>query len=49
MLCMFYIHSAPDSAAVGKTGSHGRVRTRNQDVTELFDLIPGHTPVEVSA
>ena len=34
-----YIHGAPDSAEMGKVGSHGCVRMRNADIIELFDLV----------
>jgi len=43
-----YIHGSPDSARMGKPGSHGCVRMRNQDVAELFDLVPVGTPVVIS-
>jgi lipoprotein-anchoring transpeptidase ErfK/SrfK len=44
---MIYIHGAPDSAEMGKPGSHGCVRMRNEDVVELFDLVPPYTPVVI--
>jgi len=44
---MIYIHGAPDSAEMGKPGSHGCIRMRNQDVAELFNLVPPYTPVEI--
>lgn len=44
---MIYIHGAPDSAEMGKPGSHGCIRMRNEDVAELFDLVPPYTPVEI--
>jgi lipoprotein-anchoring transpeptidase ErfK/SrfK len=34
---------------MGKPGSHGCVRMRNQDVAELFELVPPYTPVEIRA
>ena len=40
-----YIHGCPDSEAMGKPGSHGCVRMRNQDVIELFDRVPAGLPV----
>lgn len=43
-----YIHGSPDSAEMGKAGSHGCVRMRNRDVAELFDLVPVGTPVVIS-
>jgi len=37
-----YIHGCPDSEPMGKPGSHGCVRMRDQDVIELFDRVaPG--------
>jgi lipoprotein-anchoring transpeptidase ErfK/SrfK len=42
-----YIHGSPDSAQMGRPGSHGCVRMRNQDVAELFDLVPAGTPVTI--
>ena len=44
---MIYIHGAPDSADMGKPGSHGCVRMRNGDVAELFELVPAYTPVVI--
>ena len=42
-----YIHGSPDSATMGKPGSHGCVRMHNADIVELFDLVPVLTPVEI--
>jgi L,D-transpeptidase YbiS len=42
-----YIHGSPDSAVMGKPGSHGCVRMHNADIVELFDLVPVLTPVEI--
>lgn len=42
-----YIHGSPDSAKMGQPGSHGCIRMRNQDVIELFDLVPIRTLVEI--
>ncbi len=42
-----YIHGSPDSAEMGKPGSHGCIRMRNQDIVELFDLVPVRTVVEI--
>jgi len=42
-----YIHGCPDSAEMGRPGSHGCVRMRNADILELFDLVPAGTPVEI--
>ncbi|MFZ2854430.1 MAG: L,D-transpeptidase [Rhodocyclaceae bacterium] len=40
-----YIHGSPDSATMGRPGSHGCIRMRNADVVELFELVPVYTPV----
>jgi len=42
-----YIHGSPDSAEMGKPGSRGCIRMRNEDLVELFDLVPVRTPVEI--
>lgn len=42
-----YIHGSPDTAAMGKPGSHGCIRMRNEDIMELFDLVPRGTPVVI--
>lgn len=42
-----YIHGCPETAEMGKPGSHGCIRMRNRDVIELFDLVPSGTPVEI--
>ena len=42
-----YIHGSPDTAEMGKPGSHGCIRMRNKDIVELFDLVPFRTPVEI--
>lgn len=46
---MIYIHGTPDCEPTGQPGSHGCVRMRNEDIAELFDLIPCYISVEVSA
>ena len=46
---MIYIHGAPDCAAMGEPGSHGCVRMRNDQVAELFDLLPCYTRVDILA
>ncbi len=43
-----YIHGSPDSAEMGKPGSHGCVRMRNEDIVELFERVPAYTEVEIS-
>jgi lipoprotein-anchoring transpeptidase ErfK/SrfK len=42
-----YIHGSPDTAEMGKPGSHGCIRMRNQDIIELFELVPPGTPVVI--
>lgn len=42
-----YIHGSPNTAEMGKPGSHGCIRMRNEDIVELFDLVPILTPVEI--
>ena len=42
-----YIHGSPDTAKMGKPGSIGCIRMRNQDIVELFDRVPAYTPVEI--
>ena len=42
-----YIHGSPDSAEMGKPGSHGCIRMRNKDLVELFDLVPVRTLVDI--
>jgi lipoprotein-anchoring transpeptidase ErfK/SrfK len=40
-----YIHGSPDSAEMGKIGSHGCVRMRNADIVQLFELVTAGTRV----
>jgi len=42
-----YIHGTPDSAQLGKPGSHGCIRMRNADIIELFDRVEAGTAVEI--
>ena len=44
---VIYIHGTHDFAEMGKPGSHGCIRMKNQDIAELFDLVPPYTPVEI--
>lgn len=40
-----YIHGSPDGTEMGKIGSHGCVRMRNDDIVALFDLVAPGTAV----
>jgi L,D-transpeptidase YbiS len=40
-----YIHGTNDEKAIGRPASHGCVRLRNQEMIELFDLVPEGTAV----
>lgn len=42
-----YIHGSPDSAEMGKIGSHGCIRMRNADIVELFDMVDVGTTVQI--
>jgi len=42
-----YIHGSPDQVAMGKPGSRGCVRMRNDDLLELFERVPVGTRVEI--
>ena len=42
-----YIHGSHDLAEMGKIGSHGCIRMRNEDVITLFDLVPVGTTVTI--
>jgi lipoprotein-anchoring transpeptidase ErfK/SrfK len=42
-----YIHGSPDSVEMGKPGSIGCIRMRNQDVMELFEQVAAGTPVDI--
>ena len=44
-----YIHGSPDSVAMGKPGSIGCIRMRNQDIVELFELVPPGAQVSIAA
>lgn len=35
-----YIHGTPDDVMMGIPGSRGCIRMRNQDIIELFDMVP---------
>lgn len=40
-----YIHGCPDTAPIGRPGSHGCIRMRNADVIQLFDQVDNGCPV----
>jgi L,D-transpeptidase YbiS len=44
-----YIHGSPDAVEIGKPGSIGCIRMRNQDIVELFELVPPGTDVTIAA
>ncbi|MDQ3185398.1 MAG: L,D-transpeptidase [Pseudomonadota bacterium] len=43
-----YIHGSPDSVEMGKPGSIGCIRMRNDDLLELFDLVDAGTEVDIN-
>lgn len=43
-----YIHGAPDSEPMGVPRSIGCIRMRNDEIAELFDIVPAGTPVRIS-
>jgi len=43
-----YIHGSPDDVEMGKPGSRGCVRMRNDDVMELFNQVEEGTPVLIT-
>ena len=42
-----YIHGTHEEGLIGKKASHGCIRMLNQDVLELFRIIPTKTPVNI--
>ncbi len=44
-----YIHGSPENVEMGKPGSIGCVRMRNQDIVELFELVAPGTEVRIAA
>ena len=44
-----YIHGSPENVEMGKPGSIGCIRMRNQDIVELFELAPPGTEVRIAA
>ena len=43
-----YIHGSPETATMGRPGSHGCIRMRNDDILELFDAVPIGTRVHIA-
>jgi L,D-transpeptidase YbiS len=44
-----YIHGSPDTAEMGRPGSIGCVRMRNDDILDLFARVPPYTEVDIKA
>ncbi|RWC70740.1 MAG: L,D-transpeptidase [Mesorhizobium sp.] len=44
---LYRIHGSPDWKSIGKSASSGCVRMFNQDVMDLYDRVPGKTPLLV--
>jgi len=42
-----YIHGSPDSVEMGKPGSIGCIRMRNEDILDLFERVKVGTKVEI--
>jgi lipoprotein-anchoring transpeptidase ErfK/SrfK len=42
-----YIHGTQEEGMIGQPASHGCIRMKNQDVIQLFDVIPVGTLVEI--
>ena len=43
-----YIHGSPDDDQLGKPGSHGCIKMRNNDIVRLFDLVDVGTKVYIT-
>jgi lipoprotein-anchoring transpeptidase ErfK/SrfK len=43
-----YFHGTNREDLIGTPASHGCVRLRNEDMEELFDLVPEGTPVVIA-
>ena len=43
-----YFHGSPDSVEMGKPGSVGCIRMKNQDIIELFQLVSIGTRVNIT-
>lgn len=42
-----YIHGTPEEGLIGTPASHGCIRMRNEDVIELFEIVPVNTFVDI--
>lgn len=42
-----YIHGTPEEGLIGQPASHGCIRMNNQDVIELFNMVPEKTLVMI--
>lgn len=42
-----YIHGCPDEDEIGKPGSHGCIKMKNNEVIELFEMVKPGTPVYI--
>jgi L,D-transpeptidase YbiS len=43
-----YIHGSPEEVEMGKPGSRGCIRMKNEELIDLYNLIPVGTPVFIS-
>lgn len=43
-----YIHGSPDDVRMGIPGSRGCIRMRNEEIIDLYELIPPGTPINIS-
>jgi lipoprotein-anchoring transpeptidase ErfK/SrfK len=43
-----YIHGSPETVPMGRPGSHGCIRMRNDDILALFDAVPVGTKVHIA-
>jgi len=46
---LYRLHGSPEWNSIGKSVSSGCVRLMNQDIIDLYDRVPGKTPVLVTA
>lgn len=44
-----YIHGTAEEELIGRPSSHGCIRMKNTDVVELFNLLPLHSKVLITA